>query len=138
MVDHGKKILKPNGRWWGTMIDWRGCFCCPNNHCDYKVMFKRPNKLKFDRYKRWIFYGAGGFYLKCIARKHAACISETEGDVFYYGAQLRELKFNRVWTLMLLAKLLGLIHPSNHQQSQGMLFYLKWEVGNPGTISEKL
>ena len=86
------KILKPNGRWWSTMIDWRGCCCCPNNHCDYKVMFKRPNKLKFDRYKRWILYGAGGFYLKCIARKHAACISETEGDVFYYGAQLREAK----------------------------------------------
>ena len=47
-------------------------------------MFKRPNKLKFDKYKRCTLCRVSSIYLKYMSRKYAASISETEADNFHY------------------------------------------------------
>ena len=101
-------------------------------------MFKRPNKPKFDKYKRCISCGATGVHLKRITRKYTAQISETEANVFHYGTNSCEAKIYSSVVIDSVSEAIGIIYPANHQQSKEMLFYLQWEKGNPGKTPEKL
>ena len=55
-------------------------------------MFKRLNKLKFDKYKPVNHVVQVVLFFKCIARTYKVFIIETKADVFRYGAHSREAK----------------------------------------------
>ena len=63
--------------------------------------------------------------MKCIPRKHAAYISEREGDVFYYGAQSREAKIQSGVDVNVVSEAIRIDPSIKPSAIKGMLFYLQ-------------